>query len=177
MWRLDCKPTLQHFFSPPQYPVGQEDLFLTGPGLLEGHNRISWKEKVFLQPYALMHQGLQPFIFYFCTNVFQGIFDRLWSEKEAPHAMNVSLFILQGQSQCLFHTISFVLLAIAAVLSFTPTLVNPSVYVGYLDIVPGRFRYVCQYASILIQVFAKRALELKCCALLVQLVKVFGNLC
>ncbi len=37
--------------------------------------------------------------------------------------------------------------------------------------------FVCQYVSILIYVFAKQALELKCCALLVQLVKVFGSLC
>lgn len=71
------------------------------------------------------------------------------------------------------------LLGIPAVLSFTPTLVNPSVLYMWDPWILSRGDswFVCQYVSILIYVFAKRALELKCCALLVQLVKVFGNLC
>lgn len=42
---VQLRTTLQHFFSPPQYPVGQKVLFLVGPELLEGHIRISRKEK------------------------------------------------------------------------------------------------------------------------------------
>lgn len=42
--KCSYESTLQHFFSPPQYPVGQKVLFLTGPELSEGHIRISWKK-------------------------------------------------------------------------------------------------------------------------------------
>lgn len=162
MWRLDCKPTLQHLNS----LSSSTSCSLRYGARTASLNQPENKTKASLCSHnALMHQGLRVLYFIFLPMFFQGIFDWLWWEKKGSPARHecIAFYPLGLVLVPFSHFISFVLLGTTAVLSFT---------FCTRGTFPGSF---ANYVSILIYVFAKRALELKCRALLVQLVKVFGK--
>lgn len=104
MWRLDCKPTLQHFFS-PQYPVGQEDLFLTGPELLEGHiqNRLERKKKSLCSHTHWCIKGCNLLYFIFVPMFFK-VFLIDCGRKRKPHTPWMYRFLSSRASLSAFFT-------------------------------------------------------------------------